>query len=172
MPRHTYTAEGAARHENASQVPTGGDPSAVGGARRGGSAAKSGVTLIELLCVIAIIAILASMLLPAVTRAFSRIKGKAEEIEAPEIAYLLKKQTQDFCIANPRYQFESKSDFVRKCPLAPKCKDWVNRSRTEFVAFSYQDSTNMVVLTVRIGERNDRIYSFTKGMLSIRPDGS
>lgn len=85
----------------------------------------TGLTLIELLCVIVIIGILASLLLPTVARAYSRVRAMAEETEAPEIVRLLLGETRGYCARNPQYHFDSKSDFADKCGLAPKCKDWV-----------------------------------------------
>ena len=130
----------------------------------------TGVTLIELLCVIAIIAILASLLLPAVSRAYSRVKGMAEELEAPEVANMLRKESRGYCATHPQYSFDSKSDFADKIVLAPKCRDWVEASRTEFVPFNYLDRTNTIVLSVHIGRRHATFYAFTKGELSIRPE--
>jgi len=133
--------------------------------------AKAAVTLMELLCVIAIIAILASLLLPAVFRAYVRIKGQADEMEAPEVAYLLQKETRNYCAAHPQYQFAAKSELVDKCVLAPKCRNWVLASTTDFVAFNYLDDTNKLVLSVRLGAKLATVYQFTKGDLSLRPDG-
>jgi prepilin-type N-terminal cleavage/methylation domain-containing protein len=131
--------------------------------------ATIGVTLIELMCVIAIIAILASLLLPAVASAYSRVKGMAEEWDAPEVANMLRHESRNYCAAHPRYNFDSKSDFADKCALAPKCRDWVEASRTEFVPFSYLDPTNTIVLSVHIGRRHATLYAFTKEDLSVRP---
>jgi prepilin-type N-terminal cleavage/methylation domain-containing protein len=139
-----------------------------GGDRHG---ADTGVTLIELLCVMTIIAILSSLLLPAVFRAYDRIKGQADEMEAPTIAHMLEHETRSYCAAHPQYQFDSKSDLVDKCVLATKCRHWVQASSTEFVPFAYLDSTNKIVLSVHIGPRQRTLYQFTKGDLSVRPEG-
>jgi prepilin-type N-terminal cleavage/methylation domain-containing protein len=132
--------------------------------------APTAFTLIELLCVMAIITILASMLLPTIFRAYDRVKGTAEEIEAPEIAYLLRNASQDYCAANPRFLFASKADYTTKCLFGPKCKDWINASSTEFVPFNFLDNTNKVVLSVHIGRGHATLVSFTVGNLSIRPE--
>jgi type II secretory pathway pseudopilin PulG len=50
-----------------------------------------------------IIAILAALLLPTVSRVYNRIKGFAEEFEAEEVAYMLLKEARNYCAANPQY---------------------------------------------------------------------
>jgi len=117
-----------------------------------------------------IIAILAALLLPTVSRVYNRIKGFAEEFEAEEVAYMLLKEARNYCAANPQYQFDCKSDFADKCRLAPKPRNWVQASSTDFVPFDYLDPTNMTVLAVHLGPRHVTLYAFTKGDLSIRPE--
>jgi prepilin-type N-terminal cleavage/methylation domain-containing protein len=87
-----------------------------------GRNADKGVTLIELLCVIAIIAILAALLLPAISRAYSKEHGMSEEWEAGEILSLLTKETRGYCAAQPQYVFLTKSEFIDKCGFAPNLK--------------------------------------------------
>ncbi len=128
------------------------------------------MTLIELLCVVAIIGILASLLLPAVMRSYLRIKGMADEIEGPEVAFHLERETRKYCAANTNYHFDSKADFIQKCQFEPKCQNWVNASHTDFVPFTYLDSTNLTVLTVHIGPKLRTQYTFTKGSLSTWPN--
>ncbi len=130
----------------------------------------AGVTLVELLCVICILTILASLLLPAVARAYGRAKAFAEEFEAPDIALMLRNETRNYCAANPQFQFTSKTDLADKCHLYPKCRNWIEAGATDFVPFSYLTPTNQIVLEVHLGPRHRTVYSFTRGDLSIRPE--
>ncbi len=133
------------------------------------SPASAGVTLIELLCVMSIVIILASLLFPAVTRAYLRVRGFAEEFEGEEIAEILLRQSRNYCTANPQFQFTSKTDYADKCHFWPKCRTWIEATATEFDPFSYLTPTNQVVLQVHIGPRHRTLYSYTRGDLSIRP---
>ncbi|HVM46680.1 MAG TPA: type II secretion system protein [Candidatus Acidoferrum sp.] len=122
-----------------------------------------------MLCVMAIIAILASLLLPAVFGAYNRIKGFAEEFEGDDVAHMLKEETRKYCAANPSYQFASKAELADKCILAPKPRNWVQAPSTDFVAFTYLDPTNKLVLSVYIGPKHRTVYRFTKADLSVEP---
>ncbi len=110
------------------------------------------------------------MLLPTLAKAYRRAKGMAEEFEAEGIAELLLHSSRRYCIANPQFWFTNKSDFIEKCALAPKCHDWLDMPRTEFVPFNYTDATNKTVLSVHLGPRYRTLYTFTKGQLSIEPE--
>ena len=130
---------------------------------------RAAFTLIELICVIAIIAILLSMLLPALSRAYRRVKDMADETEAPQIAHMIETESRNYCAGHPQFQFAGKSDFADKCALAPKCRDWIQASATEFVPFGSLDPTNKIVLSVHLGRKNATLYAFTISDLSVRP---
>src|SRR5262249_14012404 len=112
---------------------------------------QQGVTLIELLCVVAIIAILFSMLMPVLAKAYRRVRAMSEEFDEGAVASMLVAEVRGYCAAHRVYQFDSKDDFANKCGLAPKCHDWINASRTEFVPFNNLDPTNKIVVTFHYG---------------------
>jgi prepilin-type N-terminal cleavage/methylation domain-containing protein len=125
------------------------------------------VTLIELLCVMAIISILASLLLPAVLRAYIRTREFDEEMEGPGIIEMIRNESRGYCVAHPTFSFSSKDDFAKKCVFAPKPDLWLQGSRSDFVAFSYLDPTNKIVLSLHYGRKQSSYYAFTRGELSL-----
>jgi prepilin-type N-terminal cleavage/methylation domain-containing protein len=128
---------------------------------------RRGVTLIELLCVIAIIAILAAMLLPALSRGYRRAKAMSEEVEEGEVAERLRQEVRNYCASHPQYQFATKDNFKDQCQLDPKCRDWIDKSHTVFVPFSNLDATNKVVVSFHYGRKYSYTEDFTKGDLTV-----
>jgi len=131
------------------------------------SRAKSGITLIELLCVIAIIGIFMSLLLPTFSRVYRQAKAMSEEIEEGAVADLLRHEVRNYCAGRKQYHFDNKNDFETKCDLHPKCRDWIEASATIFVPFNDQDSTNKVVVSFHYGRRYALTEDFTKSELTV-----
>ncbi|MGA2181141.1 MAG: type II secretion system protein [Verrucomicrobiota bacterium] len=127
---------------------------------------STGFSMIELLCVMAVIGIMASLLLPAVARAYYWARGVTEEIEASEVMSLLVKETRHYCTANPKYSFASKSELTDKCNLSLQCQTWVQAASTDFAAFNYLSPSNEVVLVFHVGRNQALTYSFSKANLS------
>lgn len=130
---------------------------------------RAGVTLIELLCVVLIVAILASLVLPAVLRAYVRAREFGEEMEGPGIIEMIRKESRDYCLGHPTFQFSSKTDFAQKVVFAPKASVWVQGLRTDFVPFNYLDPTNKIVLSLHYGRHQASSHAFTQGELSLQP---
>lgn len=127
---------------------------------------RGGFSLIELLCVIAIIAILASLLLPAIFGAYSRVR----RMEAEDIASALAGQVRHYCADNSTFFFVDKPDFIFKCGLEIRCQDWVNKSSTVFVPYNYLTPSNEIVLTVYFSSgKYSTTYNWSKGDLTPTP---
>jgi type II secretory pathway pseudopilin PulG len=125
--------------------------------------------LIELLCVVAIIGILFSMLMPALAKAYRRVRAMSEEFDEGAVASMLVAEVRGYAAAHRVYQFDSKDDFANKVGLAPKCHDWINASHTEFVPFNNLDDTNKVVITFHYGRNYSQTEAFSKGRLTLPP---
>ena len=115
----------------------------------------------------AIIGILVSMMLPVVSRVYRKAKATAEEVEEPEVAERLQRAVFNYCAGHAQYEFVSKTDFLNKCVLPPKCHQWVETSYTDFVPFNYLDSTNKLVITFHFGNKYAHTDYFTKGSLTV-----
>ena len=133
--------------------------------------ARSGAafSLIELLCVIAIISILVALMLPVILRAYNKVRGMSEEVEVPGIISLVAHNTRRYCTAHTQCLFLSKSELIDKVGFAPKAHDWVGASGTEFVPFGYLDDTNKIVLTFHFGRSHATVQYLTKGQISMWP---
>ncbi|MGH7969940.1 MAG: type II secretion system protein [Limisphaerales bacterium] len=128
--------------------------------------ARRGVTLIELLCVLVILGILASLLLPALLGAYNRARALEDEWNAEAVLEMLQKEIRGYCAAHAQYNFNDKYELADKCGIAPKCRDWIDFPLTEFTPFTYLDPTNKIVLTFHVGRKHATVYSFQKWELT------
>ena len=114
-----------------------------------------------------IIAVLMSLLVPALLRAYQRARDMSDEWEAPEVAHLLKTETRRYCAANLQFRFDSKNDLADKCHLTDKSRRWVIAGATDFTPFDYLSPTNKLVLAIHIGRRHSVNYYFSKWDLTV-----
>lgn len=127
---------------------------------------RSGFTLIELLCVLIIISILMSLLLPVISRTYRKVKAMSEDLEEPQVAEMLRHEVRNYCAGHVPYQFDTKLDLENKCVLAPKCRQWLDASATVFVPFNHLDATNKIVISFHFGNKYASTDNFTKGELT------
>jgi len=116
-----------------------------------------------LLCVIVIIAILASLLFPTYVRVYSRVK----RLEAEDISSSLVGAVRHYCAEYPTFFFTNKADLIFKCRLELRCQDWVNKSSTVFVPFDNFSPTNEIVLSIYFSTgRFSTNYTYSKADLT------
>lgn len=135
--------------------------------RRG---AKTGFSLIELLCVIGIITILASMLLGAVGRAYLRAKRFAGEMDGPAYVDEMRIKLKRFTLEHPIFSPLTLDVVIRDCNLTPRCASFLRSKQVTYVPFSSRDPEEKVVLVHVIGTgHNSNPIAYTKGWF-VNPD--
>lgn len=102
--------------------------------------AKAGVTLIELLCVMAIIGILASLMLAPMGKALRKARGVAGFGEAANTLTPIVTEIQEkysaYRMANPNHERLDLKNFIRVCGLGAKAEAWLHLSAVTFEPFS------------------------------------
>lgn len=118
----------------------------------------------ELLCVISIIAILATLLLGAVGRAYARAKRMKREIETPALYERFHDRLAQFCQAHAYYPPLTASQLHEIGVFDSTIMDFLRSKGVVFRPFASTNSDDMVILEINGHE------TFRKGDLKPRSD--
>lgn len=109
-------------------------------------------SLIELLCVMAIIAVLASLLLGAVGRAYQRVKSFAGESDNLVHLDELRIKLSQYVSTHPEYPLLTLDELLRRCPVSSKCERFLRSKAVAYHPFASHSPDLQVVLVLYPGQ--------------------
>ncbi len=120
--------------------------------RRPSHRAGTGFTLIEMLCVMAIILILASLMLPALARGLRKARGLGHHLGGPggiemRIGEVITNYSR-YRLAHPHHGRMSRSTFVTQLKLSPTCEAWLTLKSVEYRPFAASDPAEQSAIVV------------------------
>lgn len=131
--------------------------------RVGPISAFRGVTLIELLCVMAIIAILFSLVAPVAFKALRKARRLSGEIEGPAFIDEIQRKYTPYRLANLTHPELDRAEFVRVCQLSQKASAWLRSSEVTFTPFAGSSPANFAVIRheMRMVPGKREVYVYT-----------
>jgi prepilin-type N-terminal cleavage/methylation domain-containing protein len=115
--------------------------------RRGAAPSTRAVTLIELLCVMAIIAILFSLVAPVAFKALKKARRLSGEIEGPAFVEEIQRKYSRYRLANTAHPVLDRREFAKVCELSFKARRWLESSEVTFTPFSGASPGEFVVIS-------------------------
>jgi len=115
---------------------------------------KRGFTLIEMLCVTAIIGILASMLLGAVSRAFLRAKRFEWEHKSTVLINEFRDKMRQHFGSAPQYPALSVDQMYEGGLINSTLRDFLKDKKVQFFPFSSETPENTLILHVQVSRNN------------------
>ena len=131
-------------------------------------------SLIEILCVMAIIAILVSLMLPAFARGLRKARGLGDHLGGQggiqmRIDEVITSYTR-YRMANPTHGNLSRKTFIHNLQLSPTAEAWLTLQSVEYRPFSAADPTQQVAIVVYPSPGSgsgDRVILFRIGDLLV-----
>jgi prepilin-type N-terminal cleavage/methylation domain-containing protein len=133
---------------------------------------RRGFSLIELLCVMAIIGILVGLMMGPIGRAFRKARGFKAEMETPAHVERLTDGMRKFAAAHSAWSCPDLEALLTFAKPGGPTERWIKGAQATLVPFRHDTPVDAIVLTLDLpAGSSDKVlrYAFTKGDLTIAP---